>query len=388
VVCVVRRAASEAGDHPDVADDLDVAGEVDPSVRTRAMENAAIALCLSDPRQPDNPLVWVNEGFETMTGYDAEEVLGQNCRFLQGEDTDPERVAELREAVEAEEPVSLELLNYQKDGMPFWNQVDVVPIYDDDGELVHYLGSQSDITERKEHEQELRQQREQLVALNGLNRVIRNINNGLVSLSTRNEIESLVCESLAESDSYAGAWIGDADRNTGAVNVRAAAGIDEEFLDAETEATSAGEETPTKLALDTREMQTVSGITANSHGEWGREAAERGYRAAVAIPIGFQRFEYDVLTIYADRPRAFSGQERDAVDELGQIVGHAINAIERKEALLNNVVTELEFELSDGVDPLVGRTEESDLVVEFQHTVPTRDDAAVQFIRLAGEATD
>ncbi|MFC4359103.1 bacterio-opsin activator domain-containing protein [Halobium salinum] len=386
-VCAVGAEGNEPSEHVDVGD-LDVAGDVDQSVRTRALEKASIALCLSDPTRPDNPLVWVNEGFEKMTGYDAEEAIGENCRFLQGEETDPEKVAELRGAIEDEEPISLELLNYRKDGMPFWNQVDVVPIYDDDGELVHFLGSQSDITERKEHEQDLRQQREQLVALNGLNRVVRNINSGLVSLSTRDEIESLVCRSLAESDSYVGAWIGEANRGDGTVTVRACEGVEQSFVDTETEATAAGDDTPTKLALDTRELQAVSAISGERHGGWGEEAERRGYHAAVAIPIGFQQFQYDVLTIYADRPRAFSGQERDAVAELGQIVGHAINAIERKEALLNNVVTELEFDLRDGVDPLIAATADSDLVVEFDHTVPTRDDAAVQFVRITGEAAD
>lgn len=384
VVCVVRTAATEPSSHVDV-EDLDVASRVDQSVRTRALEKASIALCLSDPNQPDNPLVWVNEGFERMTGYDAEEVLGQNCRFLQGEETDPEKIGEIRAAIEAEEPITVEVRNYRKNGMPFWNQVDVVPIYDDAGELVHFLGSQSDISDRKEHEAELRQQREQLVALNGLNRVIRNINSGLVSLSTRDEIESLVCSSLTESDSYVGAWIGEANRTDGTVSVRACEGVEESFVDAEIAATAAGDDTPTKRALDTRELQAVSEVSGDRHGGWGEEAERRGYRAAVAIPIGFQEFQYDVLTIYADRPQAFSGQERDAVAELGKIVGHAINAIERKEALLNNVVTELEFDLRDGVDPIIAATTDSDLVVEFDHTVPTRDDAAVQFVRLTGE---
>jgi len=381
VVCAVSWTGMEASEHVDVAD-LDVATDVDQSVRTRALEKASIALCLTDPDREDNPLVWVNEGFEELTGYDAEDAIGQNCRFLQGERTDPEKAAALREGIREEEPVTVELLNYRKDGMPFWNQVDVVPIYDDEGELVHYLGSQSDVTERKEHEQDLRRQREQIVALNGLNRVIRNINSGLVSLSTREGIESLVCESLAESNSYVGAWIGEADCTEDTVNARVSDGIEESFVEVDTSVTAEGEDTPTKRTLDTRELQVTNHISAEEHGDWGVEAEKRGYRAAVAIPIGFQQFQYDVLTIYTDRPRAFSGQERDAVDELGQIVGHAINAIERKEALLNNVVTELEFDLQTRVDPLIGLTEGSDLVVEFDHTVPTRDDAAVQFIRL------
>jgi PAS domain S-box-containing protein len=89
-----------------------------------------------------------------MTGYPPEETLGRNCRFLQGEDTDPETVATLREAIDNEEPVTVELRNYRKDGTEFWNRVTVTPIYDD-GELVRYLGTQEDVTERKEREKRL-----------------------------------------------------------------------------------------------------------------------------------------------------------------------------------------------------------------------------------------
>jgi PAS domain S-box-containing protein len=90
-----------------------------------------------------------------MTGYPPEETLGRNCRFLQGEDTDPEKVAALREAIDNEETISVELRNYRKDGTEFWNRLTVNPIHDDDGQLVRYLGTQKDITEKKESEQKL-----------------------------------------------------------------------------------------------------------------------------------------------------------------------------------------------------------------------------------------
>ncbi len=364
------------------------------AVKARAMDKATIALCLSDPTRPDNPLVWVNEGFEKLTGYDGTDVLGQNCRFLQGAETDPEKVAELRSAVEDERSTSVELLNYRRDGQPFWNLVDIVPIYGDDGELVYFLGSQSDVTSRKEHEIELARQREQLVALNQLNRVIRRINSGLGSMSTREEIEQLVCQALADSDSYTAAWIGEAHRSSGDIRLRASANIDEAFLDRERGADVEPDDgefdrTPTSEALETRELQVVSDIERSDYDEAWREAAlDQGYEAVVAIPVGFQELQYDVLTIYASRERAFSGQEREAIHELEQIVGHAINAIERKEALLNNVVTELEFEIRDGFDVLTQETVESDCEIRFDRTVPTNKGHTVQFIRATGIDTE
>ena len=113
----------------------------------RAMKEASLPLTLSDPGRDDNPLVFVNDAFEETTGYEADDILDQNCRFLQGPDTNPETVAELRKHIEAEESYTTEIKNYRQDGSTFWNELDVTPIYDDDGTLLRYLGSQADITE-------------------------------------------------------------------------------------------------------------------------------------------------------------------------------------------------------------------------------------------------
>lgn len=121
----------------------------------QAIDTAAIPLSMTDPSREDNPLVYVNDAFERVTGYTATEALGRNCRFLQGANTDPEKVAQIREAVEREESMTVELINYRADGTEFWNRLTVDPIYDADGELLRYLGSQQDITQRKRHEQQL-----------------------------------------------------------------------------------------------------------------------------------------------------------------------------------------------------------------------------------------
>jgi PAS domain S-box-containing protein len=100
-------------------------------------------------------MIYVNDGFVEMTGYDREEALGQNCRFLQGEATDPDRVAELRAAIDAAEPVSVDIRNYRKDGSEFWNHLEVAPVRDDAGDVVNYVGFQQDVTDRKERQHQL-----------------------------------------------------------------------------------------------------------------------------------------------------------------------------------------------------------------------------------------
>jgi PAS domain S-box-containing protein len=121
----------------------------------RAIETAAQGITIADARQEDMPLVYVNEAFEDITGYSVAESLGENCRFLQGDGTDPETVAKIRRALDEESPVSVEILNYRKDGTPFWNQLDIVPVRNDSGSVTHYLGLQQDVTGRIEREQRL-----------------------------------------------------------------------------------------------------------------------------------------------------------------------------------------------------------------------------------------
>ena len=102
----------------------------------------------TDPTLPDNPIVYVNQGFETLTGYSRDEVLGRNCRLLQGDDHDQEGVHQLREAIERES-VRVELRNYRKDGSMFWNELFITPIFEGD-KLTSFLGVLNDVTERKE----------------------------------------------------------------------------------------------------------------------------------------------------------------------------------------------------------------------------------------------
>jgi len=118
----------------------------DRDVRAEAMDQAGVGITVADADDPDESLVYVNRGFETLTGYSADEAVGDNCRFLQGEDTDPEQVARLRQAIDEDYSETVELRNYRADGTMFWNRVTVAPVYDDD-DVSHYVGIQSDVTE-------------------------------------------------------------------------------------------------------------------------------------------------------------------------------------------------------------------------------------------------
>ncbi|MCW2370741.1 PAS domain-containing protein [Sphingobium sp. B11D3D] len=122
-----------------------------------AIEMTRMPMILTDPNLPDNPIVFANKAFLDLTLYEESEIIGRNCRFLQGAETDRERIAELRDAVARHESIALEILNYRRDGTPFWNAVFIGPVYDVSGKLLYFFASQLDVTKRRETEQVLRQ---------------------------------------------------------------------------------------------------------------------------------------------------------------------------------------------------------------------------------------
>ena len=125
--------------------------------------DAILPMAISDPTLPDNPIVYVNPAFEALTGYTRHEVLGRNCRFLQGPMTEEADVARLREAIRTRTKVSVDLLNHRKDGSPFWNRLLVTPVFGEGGELRYFFASQHDVT--VERERVLALEAEQLVLL-------------------------------------------------------------------------------------------------------------------------------------------------------------------------------------------------------------------------------
>jgi len=187
--------------------------------------------------------------------------------------------------------------------------------------------------DRRRRERALETKNERLAALDQLSRVVRDINRELSGFSSREEIERVVCERLANASSYAFAWIGDVD-DDGDVYVRTEAGVEGALDDRELTVDDGGLAAPAVEALRERSLAATQAVRTDAVADEWREHAERaGYRSSVAVPLAHEDETYGVLNLYADRPHAFDGRERRVVQQLGEIVGLAIALAERDREL-------------------------------------------------------
>lgn len=142
------RTKGESPDAWHMTDDLHAEqGKGDPFAA--AIRATRMAMIITNPRLPDDPIVFANDAFLRLTGYERREVVGRNCRFLQGPDTDARSIDQIRDAIEQRRDISVDILNYRKDGSTFWNALYLSPVSNEAGELQFHFASQLDITERK-----------------------------------------------------------------------------------------------------------------------------------------------------------------------------------------------------------------------------------------------
>ncbi|KGP89900.1 biphenyl 2,3-dioxygenase [Pontibacillus chungwhensis BH030062] len=130
-----------------------------------AIDHTRVGVTITDPGQPDNPIIYANKGFEHITGYHKSEILGRNCRFLQGEGTQEEQINQLRKAISNEESVAVTVLNHRKNGEPFWNELHIDPVYVKEKGRYYFIGIQKDVSEKKKAEEDLLTSMNEITAL-------------------------------------------------------------------------------------------------------------------------------------------------------------------------------------------------------------------------------
>jgi PAS domain S-box-containing protein len=119
-----------------------------PQILTQILDGSINGITLSDPDQEDNPIVYANKAFEKITGYSKEETAGRNCRFLHYQDKDQEVLQQIRDAIKNARPVEVTLKNFRKNGELFYNRLSITPLFDNEGQLIYFLGVQYDVTEQ------------------------------------------------------------------------------------------------------------------------------------------------------------------------------------------------------------------------------------------------
>lgn len=123
---------------------------INPELLERIVDASDDGIVVSEQEGDENILIYVNKGFERLTGYTADEILYRDCRFLQNDDRDQEALETIREAIKSGRPSREVLRNYRKDGTMFWNELSITPVYDESDNLMYCVGVQKDVTERVE----------------------------------------------------------------------------------------------------------------------------------------------------------------------------------------------------------------------------------------------
>ena len=224
---------------------------------------------------------------------------------------------------------------------------------------------------------ELERQRhlDQLAVLDDLNGVVRAVTAAVIDQSTREEIEQAVCDRLAAADAYGFAWVGDVDQRGGRVTLRAAAGVEGYPEDGEVTYRDGddGVRTPAERAIRNGSVEVAGDFRHTAErADWVDRAAAYGVDAWAAAPISHDGTLYGVLNVYSARPTAFAEQERAVVAQLVELLGHAITATQRKEALMSDDVVELEFEIRDAFTA-AGVPRGDSGTISFDRTVPVGD---------------
>ena len=320
-----------------------------PAEIVRAINDAPMGVSICDPSLPDYPLVYVNDAWEEITGYDREEVLGRNPRILQGPETDPETVRTLATAFENETSVTVELRNYRRDGTPFWNELTMAPIHDPHGELLLYVGFQNDVTSRKNAEElaleratRLTEEKQALRRiLSRVNGLVNDITRILVEEQRRPLIVQQVCDEIVNIDGYVASWFGSVSPPRDDLEIEARAGASQ-HTPSSIPVESAPEAVRTAVESDELQLCSVESPDAEFLTPVSMDA-----RRLVVVPVVYGEKNYGVLGVYGEGIEALDRREQQLFTSIGAMIATRLNAIETTKILATDTVVEVTIEVQD-----------------------------------------
>ncbi|MXR51435.1 PAS domain S-box protein [Halovenus sp. WSH3] len=373
-----------------VVEDITTRREREQSLRAfrEAIEQAGHSIYFTDS---DGTIEYVNPTFEEVTGYSAEEAVGRTPHILNSGEHDEQFFAELWETIQAGEVWTGEVTNEHKSGDRYVVNQTIAPITDETGGIERFVAINDDITEQKRREQTVRRQRNSLQRIRQIIESLRPINRELTRAGTRQEIDQVICEQLAASDAYLFAWIGDHNQATEEITPREWAGVESEFvqdLDLTLDDAELGTN-PFQQAVTSSEIQAIQEVPTDPAGQDRRDRAiEYGFQSVAAIPITYGETVLGIIGVYSARPDAFDRYEQGLLRELGERIGHAINAAENKQLLHTDTVVELEFEIGVADSPLVSVTEQLDCRLSLNNLTPTTEAGYLCYVDVDGVAPE
>ncbi len=326
-------------------------GKYTPSAErlVRAIEQAPIGITVTDPSLPDNPVVYLNDAYKELTGYDADDILGRNARMLQGPETDPEAAAKLRRAVDTEEATSVELQNYRSDGTAFWNRVTIAPVYDENEQLRHFVGFQEDVTARRAAEERARRRASALYedrqtfdqAHTRLQTLVAAIVDALTTADDRETLLADVRAAIDTTDLYTGGWIARTTHDRGDPVGIVTDGDDPMPQGTELQLNTGG---PIAEAFQTGSVVMTQSPTDSEL----IDPAAYDATTLIAIPLTYRSRVYGVLGVYADHPGVeLIDREAAVLEALGSAVGVGLAMLRTRRALRSDAVIALEFGIHD-----------------------------------------
>ncbi|WP_436930743.1 PAS domain S-box protein [Halosimplex halobium] len=393
-----RRAADEelVEAVTDVAADLGALvarkrAEEDLRTFRQAVEQAGHSVYVTDT---DGTIEYVNPTFERVTGYSAEEAVGAEPSLLNSGEHDADFFADLWETIRDGEVWTGEVRNRRKSGEPYVVNQTIAPIVDDDGEIERFVAVNDDITDQKRRERELRSQRNSLRRIKQIIESLRPINRELARADTREAVDRGVCEQLTASETYLAAWVGEYNAAADEITPREWAGVDDEFvegldlaLDGHGSEGTGGEpeEDLYRRAVADGEVQAVRDLTtAPDAGPRRERALARGFQSQAVVPVVYGDSVLGVVTVYSARPDAFDEYERGLLGELGERVGHAINAAENRQLLHTDTVVELEFEVGTRDSPAASVAGELGCRLSLNGVAPAAEGSYVCYVAVDG----
>ncbi|MFB6178999.1 MAG: PAS domain S-box protein [Halorientalis sp.] len=328
---------------------------------------------------------WNEHGVE-VSGYDDEELRGMHpLDFIP--DADHEMLWDAIEAVYKGSVERRETRLVTKDGTEIPYEFSAAPIVDDGGDVIGFAGVGRDISERQARERTLREQNERLERLNRINAVIRDVDEALVSASSREEIETAVCERLTAADAYQLAWIGREQQTDRIIVPKAMAGQPTEYLQAVTIRSDDSPlgRGPAGRTHRTREIQVSQNIREDPTFEPYLDVVETaGFESVASIPIIYEETLYGVLSVYAAEPFSFGAMEQAVLSELGETIGHAISGLQAKRALATERATEVTVEIADPDRFILELSTRADCTLTYEGSVYRSDEELLYYITVDG----